>query len=219
VAADVGLNTASITHYFSHKEDLAAACYLATIERLAEILAGAAREPDLQCRLRATFAGMVAWHRGIRMGEREQFVPLSDVRALDSPQREAVETAFSGMARAARALFDSPELASLDRRHRNARAHLLLEQLFWMTSWLYDFDVEDYPRALERACDIYLLGLKDGNDDRDAAQENQPPLSLEPTLTGPKEEFLIAATRALNQFGYWGASVGRISEGVSATNW
>lgn len=217
VGGEVGLNSASVTHYFPRKEDLAVACYLTAIERLEEILAAAVRELDARRRLSQVFAGMFAWHRGIRRGEQAQFVPFADVRALDSPHREVVENAFAAMARNARALFDGPEFAALDRASRTVRAHLLLEQLFWLTSWLYDFDIEDYPRVLERTCNIYLNGLMDSDGEPESAPQALLAPRLEPAIPAAKEEFLIAATRTLNQFGYWGASVERISASVSAT--
>ena len=38
VAQRVGLNTTSVTYYFKRKEDLAAACFDATLDRLDEML-------------------------------------------------------------------------------------------------------------------------------------------------------------------------------------
>jgi AcrR family transcriptional regulator len=93
---------------------------------------------------------------------------------------------------------------------------LLLEQLFWVMSWLHEFDVEDYPRVFERTCDIYLYGLRDrplGGGEFDFPAGD---LELKVEANG-KEEFLIAASRVLNEYGYWGASVERISSGVNAT--
>ena len=215
VAAEVGLNTPGVTYYFPRKDDLAAACYLVAIERLDALLSNAAQIGGAKRRFREVFASMFDWHRGIRRGDQHQFVPFADMRALEETQRKLVEAAFAQMAKKARSLFEGAEFAHLDSTGRRARGHLLLEHLFWVMSWLYEFDVEDYPRVLERTCDIYLYGLRDS--DRGGEFDFSPgELELEVETNG-KEEFLIAATRALNQFGYWGASVERISASLNAT--
>lgn len=215
VAAEVGLNTPGVTYYFPRKDDLAAACYLVAIERLDALLTNAAQIGGAKRRFREVFAAMFDWHRGIRRGDQHQFVPFADMRALEETQRSTVEAAFAQMAKKARSLFEGPEFAHLDNTDRRARGHLLLEHLFWVMSWLYEFDVEDYPRVLERTCDIYLYGLRDSDRGADLDfGSSELELSIE---SAGKEDFLIAATRALNQFGYWGASVERISASLNAT--
>jgi len=215
VAQAVGLNTPGVTYYFQRKDDLAAACYLIAIERLDELLTRAARIQQPKQRFREVFAAMFAWHQGIRRGEQHEFVPFADMRALDEANRAVVEGAFAQMAKKARALFVGPEFATLESAERRARGHLLLEHLFWVMSWLYEFDVEDYPRVLERTCDLYLNGLRDNETNGDFSfSERELELAVE---TNGKEDFLIAATRVLNDFGYWGASVERISASLNAT--
>jgi len=216
VANEVGLNPPSITYYFPRKDDLAAACYLVAIERLDQLISAAGQISDVRRRFRAVFEGMFDWSLGIRRAEQHQFVPFGDMRALEEPQRSAVRTAFVQVARKARALFESAEFATLSNADRNGRAHLLLEQAFWLMSWLYEFDIEDYPRLLERTCDIYLDGLRDYQGSGDDFDFSPADLDLHFELNG-HQEFLVAATRALNDFGYWGASVERISSGVNAT--
>ena len=215
VAAEVGLNTPGVTYYFPRKDDLAGACYLVAIERLDALLMNAAQIGGAKRRFREVFAAMFDWHRGIRRGDQHQFVPFADMRALEETQRNIVEAAFAQMAKKARSLFEGPEFSHLDNTERRARGHLLLEHLFWVMSWLYEFDVEDYPRVLERTCDIYLYGLRDSDRGGDF-EFSSAELELDIEANG-KEEFLIAATRALNQFGYWGASVERISASLNAT--
>jgi AcrR family transcriptional regulator len=112
-------------------------------------------------------------------------------------------------------LFEGSAFAHLNSADRRARGHLLLEHMFWVMSWLYEFDIEDYPRVLERTCDIYLNGLRDNDTAADFDfKESELELDIE---SNGKEDFLVAATGALNQYGYWGASVDRISSGVNAT--
>ena len=49
--------------------------------------------------------------------------------------------------------FFPPEIARLPRMDCNARAHLLLAQLFWSVVWVPRYYVEDYPRLAEHVLD------------------------------------------------------------------
>ncbi|MGE3249699.1 MAG: TetR/AcrR family transcriptional regulator [Hyphomonadaceae bacterium] len=131
VAAEVGLNATSITYYFRKKEDLATACFLAGIQRLEANMIDAAQSADVRERLTRALKAFFARHRAARLGEESQIVSFSDMRALEQPHAEVLNKAFAGMVQKARALFDGPELAHLDRAAKTARAHLLLEQIFW----------------------------------------------------------------------------------------
>jgi AcrR family transcriptional regulator len=215
VAAKVGLNGTSITYYFRKKEDLAAACLLAGIARLDAIVDEGARAGDVEARVRAVFRGFFARHRAARLGEESQLAPLGDIRSLDEPHLSKVRAAFAAFFGKVRALFDGME--GLDHKARTAQAHLLLEQVFWSTGWLYRYDVEDYPRVLERTLDIYFRGLAPPGA---SCLERVVRLDAWPRDSGPdlsREDFLKAATRLINQFGYRGASVERISAELNVT--
>src|SRR5215510_10952529 len=75
VAAKVGLNAPGVTYYFKKKEDLAAACFLAGIARLDDILRQAELHTDPTERFRQVFTGFFARHRAVRLGEESQIVP------------------------------------------------------------------------------------------------------------------------------------------------
>ncbi|MBI1186007.1 MAG: TetR family transcriptional regulator [Alphaproteobacteria bacterium] len=218
VAAQVGLNATAVTYYFRKKEDLAAACYLAGIERLNALFADAARATTLTERLRGAFAGYLARHRRARLGEEAQVVAFGDMRALEEPHRSVLNTAFAQMVANARALFDGPELAHINRMARSARAHLLLEQIFWSTSWLHRYDVEDYPRVVTRLSDVFTYGFAPEG----AAWRAELSVDLDGGARPPgadmsRDDFLIAATRLINRVGHHGASVEKISAELSVT--
>src|SRR3954471_21200877 len=68
VARRVGLNTTSVTYYFKRKEDLAAAAFEQTLERLQEMLTEALLEATPEARvaryLRINMERLAAIHRG-----------------------------------------------------------------------------------------------------------------------------------------------------------
>lgn len=216
VAEKVGLNAASVTYYFKKKEDLAVACYFASIAQLEEIIAeGEAREETE--RLRQVWAAFFAHHRAVRHGEASPLPSFGDVRALEEPHKSAVMEAFAAMARKARALFEGARFAAQDKKAKTALTHLLLEQMFWAIGWLYRYDVDDYPRVLARTCDIYLNGLGGEGMVWSGEVMRLPP---EPRGASPdhsRDDFFIAATRVINRFGYRGASVEKISAELNVT--
>jgi AcrR family transcriptional regulator len=215
VAAEVGLNAASITYYFKKKEDLAAACLLAGAARLDAMLREAELGRDGPARLRRVFEAFFDHHRAVRLGEESPIASFGEVRTLDDPHRSAVTDAFVALARRARGLFEGASFQQQSRNARTARAHVLLEQMFWAMGWLHRYDLDDYPRVLDRVCDIYLNGLAvAGAEWRGGVLE----LPL-PSVDGDRsrEDFLIAATRLINRVGYRGASVERISAELNVT--
>ncbi len=214
VAASVGLVTNSITYYYRRKEDLAAACYLRSLEWHAALLDAAegregAAEPE--ARLRAFLAAYFRDLAAIEAGTQRPQVRLGDLMALPSPQSEAVFAAYNDLFRRARALF-VPERADLGRAERAARTHLVLSVVHTARLWIDRYEPQDYGRVAERVADILLAGL--------AGQESGwstagPPLV--PAPGGPAEPFLRAATALINEEGYRGASVEKISARLSVT--
>lgn len=217
VAAEVGLITTSVTYYYRKKDDLAAACFLRGIETFDAMITHAGEVPDWRGRLTRFLDAYLDLSRRIRLRKAPPMVSFTEMRALKEPQRTAVIEAFSAMFRNFRGFFDAPEFAWMDRREANARTHLLLEQAFWTNTWLYRYDVEDYPRVLDRMLDILSGGLAVG--DRPWAPAQLPdltPLSTD-AQDASREIFLVAATRLINQRGYRGASVEDISAQLNVT--
>jgi AcrR family transcriptional regulator len=217
VAEKVGLNAASISYYFPKKDDLVTACYIQAVARYDDAVAQARQEPDEERRLRRMIELCFANHRAVRQGELSPIATFADIRALEEPHQSVVREAFAGMFRRARDLFDPIEIKPRSRKARTALAHLLLEQIFWSSEWLHRYDVEDYPRVLERMCDVFVRGVAaPGSTWRNDVMQLQPGLRAAGAAKS-REDFLIAATRLINKVGYHGASVEKISAELSVT--
>jgi AcrR family transcriptional regulator len=137
---------------------------------------------------------------------------------LQKPQRGIVLQAYMRFFDKIREIFVAPELAWLDAPARTARAQILTEQIFWAVAWLPRYDMEDYDRIRERMYDIFVHGLAP-----QGRRWEPQPLALETVLQSsaeeltPRETFLIAATRLINEQGYRGASVEKISSRLNVT--
>ena len=216
VAANaVGLSTTSVTYYFKRKDDLAAACLMRGIDWIADAADQAMAEAEPARRLHRLFDLYLERLRLTAVGEAPEFPALSDVRALNDPQRTEVFNAFMVMFRKVRQIFEAPELAWLTRGRRTARTHMLLEQLFWAAAWLPKYDPEDYGRIRDRMVDILLHGLAVEGATWTPAQLGE--LSAGDGAEAGRETFLLAATRLINRRGYRGASVELISAELNVT--
>ena len=218
VAASVGLITTSVTYYFKKKEDLAEACFQDAIERFEALIDRAlAEQATPPARLRAFLGLCLDQDRRIRQGLEPPLAGLSDIRALTEPQRTRALDAYGDLFRKVRSLFLTPDLGWMNRRRATARTYLLMEQIFWLRAWIYRYDFDDYPRVLDRMCDILVGGLM-------AKGETWAPRVLDGWGPGvidcnarSRDAFFLAATRLINRFGYRGVSVERISAELNVT--
>ncbi|UHC18805.1 TetR/AcrR family transcriptional regulator [Methylobacterium currus] len=206
VARSVGLMTNSVTYYYRRKEDLAAACFLHTIGVLDGLVARAEAAPDGPARLARLLDLAVAHRAAMAAGEEPDIAVLNDVRALPAPQAESVFSAYNALFRRLRGLFDDD---GLDRQDRNARTHLLLSVIHSTRLWIHRYEPRDYARAGVRMADLLTSGLAaPGSEWRPVLLPEQAP--PEESEVSP-EAFLRAATILINQQGYRGASVEKIS--------
>ncbi|MBL8556785.1 MAG: TetR/AcrR family transcriptional regulator [Phenylobacterium sp.] len=206
VAARLDLVPTGVIYYFRNKEDLAAAAFLKGVEAYGDLIAAAAGEPTPEARLSAFIRGYFAHARRVDLGEADRLPVFNDVRALNC---EPVNDAYVGMYRAFRGLLAGK--GDLPRLHRNARAHALLSQVFWICAWQHQAECADFPRTADRMAAILTRGLMA----KGAAWPQPKPLDLSradaPIATSSSEQFLRAATHLINDEGYHGASVERIS--------
>lgn len=216
-AAAVGLSTTSVTYYFKRKDDLAAAVLMRGIAWLQAAADTAMAEPTPRERLHTLLQLYLERVRLMVTGQAPQLPGLSDIRALNNPQRADVSAAFMKLFRKVRTLFDHPDLAWLGRGRRTARTHMLLEQLFWAATWLPKYDAEDYPRVRERMFDILVGGLAAEGAEWAPAPAPLADLAARDGQEMSRETFLLAATRLINQRGYRGASVDKISAALNVT--
>jgi AcrR family transcriptional regulator len=212
VARRVGLNTTSVTYYFKRKEELAAAAFENTLERLEEMLDAAMTLPTPRARVAHYLHLNIDRLQRIERGEETSFAVLSDLRATEEPIKSRLLAGWQRVFRDTRALWGPPA----SRAHKDlagARAHVLLENTFWLPIWITRYDPDQYGRVEERLMDVFANGIA-------AADAEWAPtmldLSHEEAEPG-RAAFLLAATRLINELGYRGASVQRIASELNVT--
>lgn len=217
VAQSVGLIMTSVTYYYRKKEDLAAACLMRSIATLDAMLDKVMTEAvGPAARLIRLLELHFAHRADVAEGRVSDDVNFWDMRALTGPASEPPKAAFVTLFRRFRALLCDGQEAGLSRAEQNARAHLVLTAVIHSKAWVTRYEAADYPRAADRMADILIHGL--AAPGRDWA----PTASL---LAQPRREsgevsrssFLRAATELLNEYGYHGTSVDRISAKLNVT--
>jgi AcrR family transcriptional regulator len=215
VAKSVALITNSLTYYYRKKEDLASASFLRTIDVLNVLAARALEADDPRDRVGLLFRTYADLLAKIARGDHPEMMRFHDIRALRSPHAEIVFNAYTDMFRRIRKLLPPCGREPNARAGLNARAHLVVSAIHSMRNWISRYEVEDYGRVAERVTDILTHGLGSrmalwmppriacgGGDERSEIQA---------------EAFLRAATSLINEQGYRGASVEKISARLNVT--
>jgi len=217
IANSVGLVTNSVTYYYRKKEVLATACFLRTIDAFNELAAAvAANEASVEARITAFYALLAHLLADIELGNHAPMVTFNDIRALPSPHAEQVFSAYTDMFRHVRNLLRGPETAHLVRDDLNARGHIVLSASHNLRQWIGRYEVAEYPRVAQRLADIVLRGMPAAGSGWKAADGERHWRLGEPG-GGTSEAFLRAATALVNEQGYRGASVDRISARINLT--
>ncbi|MEG3167258.1 TetR/AcrR family transcriptional regulator [Sphingomonas sp. LB3N6] len=212
VARRVGLNTTSVTYYFKRKEDLAAAAFENTLESLIAMLDVAMEEATPEERVRRYLALNMDRLGRIQRGEEKAFAVLSDLRATEEPMRGRLMAGWREVFRRTRLLW-GPTSSRAQTDLNGARAHVLLENTFWLPIWLTRYEPDQYGRVEERLMDVLAHGIA-GKD----ARWSPTLLDLSHDEAEPgREAFLLAATRLINELGYRGASVQKIASELNVT--
>lgn len=205
VAARLDLVPTAVIYYFKNKEELAGAAFLKGLEAYQDLIETSSHGPTDEARLSDFIRAYFRHARQVAEGQADPLPVFNDVRALHS---QAVNAAYIDMFRRFRGLLAGRE--ALPGSHGNARAHLLLSQVFWIVAWQYQVEPTDYDRTAERMAAILTHGVM-----RKGAHWPAPrPLDLArggDAAVSSSEMFLRAATSLINEEGYHGASVERIS--------
>ena len=217
VAQSVGLATNSVTYYYRKKEDLAVACYLRAIEAHDDIFRQAAAGPTVRERVRLCVNLYFRFLADISLGKQTPVIFFDDIRTLNEEYSASVFRAYTDMFRRARALFMIDGDAPPPRVALNARTHLLLSVLFWVPAWMYRYEPEDYGRVAARINDILIDGLAAPRSRWDAPQSEEVDAVVEEGEEVSRQAFLRAASELINDQGYLGASVDRISARLNVT--
>lgn len=216
LARSVGLNATSITYYFDRKDKLVAAVYEATLDWLETVAREAAAQREPAGRLRAFIAAHVALRRRIRAGERGLITALSEIRTLDEAAQAPLLAQYARVLDHVRGFFGDGR-TGLQRSLDTARAHVLLEAMFWWPVWSLRYSALDFARLEARMFDILAHGLAGtgrGWDPQPLDNRN-----WRTDLGGGEagDAFLRSATVTINQRGYRGASVNRIAGALNVT--
>jgi AcrR family transcriptional regulator len=216
IAASVGLATNSVTYYYRKKEDLATACFLRSIDAYSELAVEAARETGVTQRVQAFFRLQAQMLADIEQSQRAPLVSFNDIRALPEPQAADVFAAYTSMFRRIRELLKGAETQHLERDDLNARAHLLLSIAMWTRAWIGRYEADEYQRAASRIADIVLHGFA-SRDSTWREIEGEGAWRLASAIDNTSDAFLRAATHLVNEQGYRGASVDKISARLHVT--
>ena len=212
VARRVGLNTTSVTYYFKRKEDLAAAAFEHTLDYLLVMLDAALEAATPKERVARYLALNMARLERVQRGEERPMAVLSDLRAAEEPNRARLMAGWREVFRRTRSLWGpAPTRAHTDLF--GARAHVLLENTFWLPAWLARYEEDQWDRCEARLMDVFAHGIA-GPD----ATWAPAMLDLDHDEREPgRAAFLLAATRLINELGYRGASVQRIASELHVT--
>ena len=220
VASRVGLITTSVTYYFKKKEDLAVACFLDGIARFDALVDR--RAAHERSRTRACSG---CWKRGSTCGgasppaKRRPIAVFNDIRALAEAAARRRLQAYMRFFDKIREIFVAPELAWLDAQARTARAQILTRADLLgrrLAAALRPGRLRPHPRAHVRHLRARAGGAGPPAGSRSRCRWTPCCKSSAQELT-PRETFLIAATRLINEQGYRGASVEKISSRLNVT--
>ena len=216
VAQAVGLTTTSITYYYRRKEELAAACLMRAIAVMGDLFSRACVDADAPAgRLRRFLQLYFDLLVDMAEGRAPAGINFWDLRALSGPQAAPTTAAFVALFRRFRELFRDRDGPTFSRAEQNARAHLVFSSVIRSKTWVAVYGTEDYPRAAARMADILTGGLA-----APGGAWAPAPLPLGEMPCGgevSREAFLRAATEVVNEHGYRGASVDRISAKLNVT--
>ncbi len=216
LARSVGLNATSITYYFDRKDKLVVAVYEATLDWLEEAAREAADQPRPEDRLRAFIKAHVSLRRRIRDGERGLITALSEIRTLEEAAQAPLLAQYARVLDHVRSFFGDGR-SGLQRSLDTARAHVLLEAMFWWPVWSLRYSARDFDRLEARMFDILAYGLaSQAHGWSPQPLDNRGWRALE---SGGEagDAFLRSATVMINQRGYRGASVNRIAGALNVT--
>ncbi len=215
IAAEIGLNFKSLRYYFKLREDLVSAVFMRSIDLHLKLAEAAAEERGLECRLRRFVRDYFELLLAVRLGTRPEFVYFGDLRALTTPHSDDVWPAYGRMFKAIRKLFQVPGV-TWDGSKLNAATHMFLSQLLWTPVWTANYFPQDVEQITRNFADILLYGIAAKGVIFPPLDEVRRP-AVEEGDRLSQGSFLRKAISLINQHGYRGASVDRISTELNVT--
>lgn len=218
VAGNVGLATNSVTYYYKKKEDLASACYLRAIEAHDKIFLQAKIGHNVDQCIKICLERYFDFLKDVAIGETDPVIFFDEIRSLNDENSRTVFGAYTQMFRNARSLLIDSESEKVSRMALNARTHLLLSVLFWVPAWIHRYEPEDFGRLAGSIHDILINGLAGESASWRTPDVTEEAFYLDEDQTEvTNKAYLRAASELINENGYHGASVDRISARLSVT--
>ncbi|MGB3067822.1 MAG: TetR/AcrR family transcriptional regulator [Ottowia sp.] len=216
VANMVGLNTNSITYYWKRKEDLFFDCQLHTIKSLESVMVRAADCDTPEERIRYLIHAFVDMLFEIRAGRYPALTSLRDFQELDSTYTQPIFAAYRAMFFRARNLIAEGPLEPGKKMALSIRVYLLINQLQWSRMWLGALNPDSYTRLADHMADILLNGLSGSGAAWGPTPLDQRLAHIDvPEL--PNHGFVSTAINLINEVGFDGASIDRISARLNVT--
>ena len=216
IAGRVGLVPNSVTYYYRKKEELAAACLLRATAVFDRIAVEADAQASAELRVRRFIALHVGLLADIERGMQSPLILFNELHALPEPHLTAIYVAYTVMFRKVRRLLRGAGTESFTRDELTARAHLLLSAVHWLRLWIWRHEPAQYAGVAERLSDLVLGGIPAAHAAwQPSADESN--WRLVDDAGGTVEAFLRAATRLVNEQGYEGASIAKISALLNRT--
>ncbi|WP_339743810.1 TetR/AcrR family transcriptional regulator [uncultured Maricaulis sp.] len=216
VAELVELNTTSVTYYFKRKELLAAAVLGRTIDRLEGLIRDAGAQATPRTRVARYVEAHLELHARIELKQARPITVLSDIRALGEPFRSELTARYVSAMRKVRDFFEPPR-SDRDKILRTIRAHILVQNMFWLPGWLPLYSVSDYPRIARRMIETLEHGIAPDGANWTPRLLQVSPRAQTLETEGMPENFARAATCLINEKGYRGASVEQIASELNVT--
>ena len=216
VAQLVDLNTTSITYYFQRKELLAAAVLERSLQRLEALIEEAALGQTPQERIARYIRLNFQLHAAINRQEERPIAVLSDIRALNEPYNSDLTTRYVQVFRKLRTFFDAPRSED-DKVLNTIRAHVLVQNMFWIPAWIGQYSTSDYERVSERMIEIFEHGFAPKGAKWAPHLLPIDETTLRVGIEGMPGNFARAATFLINERGYRGASVEQIASELNVT--
>lgn len=211
VADAVGRHPATLGYYW-RKDTLIEACVLDAANRIRAMAEAALEAETPKARVGRFLDLYFEERRRIWRGEAAPYADFAEVRRAGRAAFDGYTAMFRAIARLFKGAPGAP-------RTRDAApwARLVIEEIGWSLAWVRPKSDADFAAAARVMADFLAEGVA-------APGERWPAPSLTefaaPTVdvaTAPREAFLAAATQIMNEAGYRGASVDRISARLGRT--
>lgn len=225
VAAELGTAKTSISYHFKSKQALLAAAYEETAAFQREALARATGEPDGLSRILKWVEQLGTSRMATLSGSAPPLALVTDVEALDEPERSRIGEAMSQTAEALMQFLragrkdGSVKVSSIE-----ASAFFLLNIPIWLWPWLDTVIPPRRERSMAALLEILRAGIAtdrnaplDSRVDRSTSDNSHLLFDRQARNRMKTDAIVRAATRHLNQSGFSSLSLVSIAEELGAS--